>query len=135
MGEISIGIVKEISVITEKNMLASNVGSGTLDVLATPAVATLMEKASYELVQPYLPDGITTVGTMLTINHISATPPGAKIIVRARLADITDRKYTFELTAMDDAGFIATGKHERFTVKSERFTEKTYNKFSGQTKG
>ncbi len=125
MNDITTGIVKEISANVDEAMLAVNVGSGTLEVLATPVVAALMEKAACELVQPYLPEGITTVGTMISINHISASSLGAEIIAEARLTDIADRKYTFELTARDNAGVIATGKHERFTVKSQRFMEKT----------
>ncbi len=133
MNEITTGIVKEISVNVEKSMLAVNVGSGTLEVLATPVVAALMEKAACELIQPYLPEGITTVGTMISVNHMSATPLGARVTAEARLTDIADRKYTFELTARDDAGLIATGKHERFTVKSERFIEKANAKLNKQT--
>ncbi len=133
MNEITTGIVKEISVNVEKSMLAVNVGSGTLEVLATPVVAALMERAACELIQPYLPEGITTVGTMISVNHMSATPLGARVTAEARLTDIADRKYTFELTARDDAGFIATGKHERFTVKSERFIEKTNAKLNKKT--
>ena len=133
MNEITTGIVKEISVNVEKSMLAVNVGSGTLEVLATPVVAALMEKAACELIQPYLPEGITTVGTMISVNHMSATPLGARVTAEARLTDIADRKYTFELTARDDAGLIATGKHERFTVKSERFIEKTNAKLNKKT--
>ncbi len=125
MNDISIGITKEIRVNVDESMLAVNVGSGTLEVLATPVVAALMEKAACELVQPFLPEGITTVGTMISIDHISSTPLGAEITALAKLTDITDRKYTFELTARDNAGVIATGKHERFTVKAERFMEKT----------
>ncbi len=122
--------VKEISVNVEKSMLAVNVGSGNLEVLATPAVAALMEKAAFELIQSYLPEGITTVGTTISINHMSASPLGAKIFAEAKLVDIADRKYTFELTARDDAGIIATGKHERFAVKSGRFMEKTNSKLN-----
>lgn len=125
MSEINIGTVNTVTVNVDSEMLAVSVGSGTLEVLATPTVAALMEKAACELVQPYLAEGITTVGTMISINHISATPVGAEVTAEAKLVDIADRKYTFELTAKDNSGVIATGKHERFSVKSERFMEKT----------
>ncbi len=128
MNDIKTGIVNKITITVEPSMLAVNVGSGTLEVLATPTVAALMERAACELIQPYLPEGITTVGTMITINHLSSTPLGAEVTAEAKLTDTADRKYTFELTARDNAGVIATGKHERFTVKSERFTEKTNSK-------
>lgn len=110
--------------VTEK-LLAVNVGSGGLDVLATPAVAALMEKAAFLLLEPDLPEGITTVGTSISIDHISASPLGAEITATAKLVEIDDRKYSFELSAEDNAGLIAKGTHTRFAVKSERFMEKT----------
>ena len=125
MGELTIGAINRITVTVNEKMLAANVGSGTLRVLATPAVAALMEQAACELVQPYLGEGITTVGTMIKIDHLSATPEGAQVTAEARLVDMLDRKFTFELTASDNAGIIAKGSHERFTVKSARFMEKT----------
>ncbi len=130
MSELTIGMTNEIQSKTDEEMLAVNVGSGTLKVLATPAVAALMEKAACEMVQPYLGEGITTVGTMISLDHISATPGGADIRAVAILTDAADRKYTFELEAYDNAGLIAKGKHERFAVKIDRFMEKTQKKIS-----
>ncbi len=130
MSELIPGITNEVSAEADESRLAVNVGSGTLRVLATPAVAALMEQAACELVQPYLPEGITTVGTQICIDHISATPCKAKIRAVAKLIDITDRKYTFELEAYDDAGLIAKGTHTRFAVKAGRFMEKTESKLS-----
>ncbi len=128
MSELISGMTNKVTAKVDEEKLAVNVGSGTLRVLATPAVAALMEKAACELVQPYLPEGITTVGTMISIDHISATPFGAEITAEAKLVDIADRKFTFELTSYDNAGVIAKGRHERFSVKAERFMEKTENK-------
>lgn len=129
MSELIIGMTNETKTTADENKMAVNVGSGTLKVLATPAVAALMEKAACELVQPYLDDGITTVGTMICIDHISATPCGADIKAAAKLTGIDGRKYSFELEAYDNAGLIAKGRHERFAVKSERFMKKTESKF------
>ncbi len=128
MSELISGMTNKVAAKVDEEKLAVNVGSGTLRVLATPAVAALMEKAACELVQPYLSEGITTVGTMISIDHISATPFGAEITAEAKLVDIVDRKFTFELTAYDHAGVIAKGKHERFSVKANRLMEKTENK-------
>lgn len=128
MNKLESGMTNEVNAPADEEKLAVNVGSGTLRVLATPAVAALMEKAACELVQPYLSEGVTTVGTMISIDHISATPCGAQVKAVARLTDIADRKYSFDLEAYDNAGLIARGKHERFAVKTERFMEKTEGK-------
>lgn len=124
MNELTIGMTKEVSAIAEESRLAVNMGSGTLRVLATPAVAALMEKAAWELVQPYLEEGITTVGTLITVEHIKASPFGAEIKAFARLTGIEGRKYIFELEAYDGKGLIAKGRHERFAVKIDRFMSK-----------
>ena len=90
MNDIKTGIVNKITITVEPSMLAVNVGSGTLEVLATPTVAALMERAACELIQPYLPEGITTVGTMITINHLSSTPLGAEVTAEAKLTDTAE---------------------------------------------
>ena len=53
--------VKEYTVTEE--LLASNMHSGSLQVLATPAVSAFFEEASAELAQDYLEGGFTTVGS------------------------------------------------------------------------
>lgn len=109
--------------VTEE-MLAKHVGSGSLPVLATPVVAALFEGAAAEIAQGFLAEGLTTVGTEITVHHTAPTPCGAKITVEAELTEQTDRVFRFRLTASDEAGPIADGTHERVSVKSERFTEK-----------
>lgn len=124
MDELTIGMTKEITASADESRLAVNVGSGTLRVLATPALAAFMEQAAWQLLQPYLSDDITTVGTNINIDHLRATPCGADIKVIAKLTAAEGRKYDFELEAYDKAGIIAKGKHTRFSVKAQRFMEK-----------
>lgn len=115
--------LKKEYTVTE-NMLAQAVGSGSLPVLATPVVAALFEGAAAELAQGYLSEGITTVGTEITVHHMAPTPCGAKITVEAELTEQDGRTFRFRLTASDEAGQIAGGEHERVSVKSERFVQK-----------
>jgi predicted thioesterase len=105
-------------------MLAKKVGSGSLPVLATPVVSALFEGAAAELAQGYLSEGITTVGTEITVRHTAPTPCGAKISVTAVLTEQEGRKFRFRLSAEDEAGPIASGEHERVSVKAERFVQK-----------
>ncbi len=128
MENLQLNIENTVKTKVDKSLLASEMGSGTLDVYATPAVIALMEKAAAELIQPYLDSGITTVGTMISIEHISATPVGADVSATARLTAVDGRKYCFDVTASDNEGLIAKGKHERFSVKSEGFMKKTSSK-------
>lgn len=115
-------------VVTE-DMLAVNVGSGSLRVLATPTVVALMEEASTKLADTFLDEGLTTVGTMVEIQHISPSPIGAKIKVESNLISNDGRSFKFEVTAYDNAGMIANGTHNRVSVKSEKFQKKADEKF------
>lgn len=115
-------------VVTE-DMLAVNVGSGSLRVLATPTVVALMEEASTKLADTFLDEGLTTVGTMVEIQHISPSPIGAKIKVESKLISNDGRSFKFEVTAYDNAGMIASGTHNRVSVKSEKFQKKADEKF------
>ncbi len=121
-------LTKKLTV--KKENLASVVGSGSLDVLATPAVAALMEGAAAELAQSVLNnDELTTVGTAISIEHTSPTPLGAEVEAEARLVKTEGRLFFFELTARDSAGEIAKGTHTRVSVKAEKFQKKADGKF------
>ena len=114
-------------VVTEQNT-ALSVGSGSLKVYATPAMLALIEKAACEAVSTLLNEGETTVGTLLNVKHLAATPIGMKVSATAELAERDGRKFVFNVTAYEECGIIGEGTHERFLVFSEKFTEKTYNK-------
>lgn len=121
-------LTKKLTV--KKENLASHVGSGSLDVLATPAVAALMEGAAAQLAQSVLEnDAFTTVGTAINIEHISPTPEGAEVEAEAVLVKTEGRMYYFELTARDSAGEIARGTHTRVSVNAEKFQKKADLKF------
>jgi predicted thioesterase len=105
------------------------VGSGGLDVLATPAMIALMEKAAYLAAQSNLPIGFSTVGTLVEIKHIAATPVGMNIRANAELTGIEDKKLVFKVEAFDESGKIGEGSHERYIISSDKFREKVYSKF------
>lgn len=113
--------------ITE-DMLAVNVGSGSLRVLATPVVVAMMEEASAKLADTVTDDGITTVGTMISVEHISPSPLNAKIRTESTLVKNEGRLFQFETVAYDESGVIARGKHSRVAVKSSKFQKKADEK-------
>lgn len=113
--------------------LAVNIGSGSLEVFATPVMAMLMEKAACNCLSEFLDDDETTVGTELNIQHISATPEGMKVYAEAVLTGINGREFTFDVIAYDEVGIIGKGVHKRFLVFGKKFTEKTKAKLN-QTK-
>ena len=116
------GIVQDY--VTESNT-AEAVGSGGLKVFATPAMIALMEKASFIAIDECLDEGSTSVGTMVNIEHIAATPVGMMVTVESVVTAVDGRKISFEVTAVDEAGLIGKGTHDRFIVNAEKFTAKT----------
>ncbi len=115
--------------VTDANT-ALAVGSGSLKVYATPAMLALMEKTACEALTSVLSEGETTVGTLLNVKHVAATPVGMTVTATAELVERDGRKLVFDVKAFDESGLIGEGSHERFVVLSDRFTEKTYSKLN-----
>lgn len=103
---------------------ASAVGSGGLDVFATPSMVALMENAAMTAVAPFLPEGSTTVGAEIDTTHIKPSALGAEIEATATLTAVEGRKLVFDVEARDTSGTIGKGTHVRFIVDIERFMAK-----------
>lgn len=100
-------------------------GSGTLDVFATPAMIALMEKTAWMSVASELEKGQGTVGTRLEITHDAPTPLGMTVTCDSELVGIDGRRLVFEVAVRDERGtVIGKGRHERFIVWEEKFQEK-----------
>lgn len=122
------GIKASAELTVSDTELAVNVGSGSLEVFATPVMTMLMEKAACSCIQQYLEGDETTVGTELNIRHTSATPKGMKVSAEAELTEVNGRELVFKVSASDEAGSIGEGVHKRFLVYGEKFTAKTNSK-------
>lgn len=108
--------------------VASNVGSGMVQVFATPMMIALMEKASALSIEPYLEEGQSSVGTHIDVTHCSATPVGMKVWADTEVVEIDRRKVTFSVKAYDEKGLIGEGSHERFVIDIEKFIAKAQSK-------
>ena len=126
----SVGKEYRIEKVVSEQDTAKSVGSGELEVLATPKMCALMEECAYKAIKPELEEGATTVGTMLNIKHVSATPVGMKVKIVATIKEIDGRKISYDLKAYDEAGLIGEGTHERFVVYAEKFVAKTNSKLN-----
>lgn len=123
--ELAKGIVGTKELTVTKDKTAAAVGSGLLDVFATPQMIALMEATASESVAPYLDEGSTSVGTLVNVSHVAATPVGMKVRCESELTEVDGRKLTFTVKAFDECGLIGEGTHERFVVFSEKFMAKT----------
>ena len=124
MKEMKSGIVGKAQLTVSEKELAVNVGSGSLEVFATPVMVMLMEKAACNCVAEYMENDETTVGTEMNVKHVSASPLGSDITAEAELIGINGREFTFTVKAYANAGLIGEGTHKRFLVFGEKFTAK-----------
>lgn len=99
-------------------------GSGDVEVLATPRVVALAEEASVRAVRDALAPGTTTVGYRVQLDHLAPTAPGGTVQAEATLESIEGRRLTFRVSVTDQRGLVAAGRITRVTVERERFLEK-----------
>ena len=118
------GIKGRVETVVTNSNTAKFVGSGELEVFATPNMIALMEQAAQASVAPHLEDGQGTVGTMLTVTHDAATPLGMKVWAESELIEVDRRRLVFDVKAYDECGLIGQGRHERFIINNEKFIEK-----------
>ena len=128
MKEIKVGMNSTQETTVDMENIAKTVGSGSLEVFATPMMVALMEKAAAAAVAECMENDETTVGTKLDIAHTSATPLKMKVSAYAEVTEVNGREITFRVTAKDEAGEIGSGVHKRFVVFGEKFMSKTNSK-------
>lgn len=99
--------------------------SGEVPVLGTPRLVALCEEATLAAIADQVPDGHTTVGMRVQLDHLAPTPVGDRVKADARLDKIEGRRLTFSVSASDDRGLVAAGKVTRVVVDVAKFMDKT----------
>lgn len=117
---------KEITV--TKELTAISLGSGDLEVYATPTMIALMEETASESVKPKLEIGQGSVGTYIAIKHLAATPIGMRVRCESELVEVDGRRLVFNITAYDEKDKIGEGTHERFIISNDKFQSKVNSK-------
>jgi predicted thioesterase len=124
MNDLYVGLKGEVTVIVSEKNIASSIGSGLLDVFATPCMISIMEEAASDSLLPFLQEGYSSVGTKVDITHIRASGLGAKIKSESVLEKIDGNKLEFHVVASDEKGVIGQGSHTRFIVENARLMAK-----------
>jgi fluoroacetyl-CoA thioesterase len=118
------GVKNQVQWTVTEQHTAQHIGSGRVPVFATPAMILLLETAAQEGVQPFLPEGLTTVGVHLDVKHLAPTPVGMKVTGRAELIRVDGRILTFRVTAEDEVEPIGEGTHQRAVIDVARFQKR-----------
>lgn len=128
MKTVEVGAKDQVECIVDHTNTAQSMMSGSLPVFATPSMIALMEWAAAKCAGAFLDENETTVGTMVNIKHLSATPVGMTIRAEAEITETEGRRINYRIAAYDDAGMIGEGTHERFVINREKFMQKVETK-------
>ncbi len=115
------GLTGEATTIVVYENTAAAVGAGGVEVFGTPMMIALMENAAWRAVANSLDEGDVTVGIVVNVRHLAATPLGQQIRATAELIEIDGRRLVFNVEAYDEKRKIGEGRPERFVVNLERF--------------
>ena len=94
-----IGLKGEKMTVVQPEDLASFGGNEGAEVLSTPRLVHLMEEAARDAVASVLPEGKMTVGTLINMKHLAATPIGKKVRAEAYLREVDGRRLVFDVAA------------------------------------
>ena len=122
------GLKGEAGLIVSEEHTAPRVGSGAIHVLATPVMINLFEAAALAAVEKLLPPGHQSLGTVLNVRHIAATPVGMRVTATAKVERIDGRTIYFRLEARDEREVIGDGLHERVVVNVAKFDQRVKRK-------
>jgi len=124
------GLSATVDIVVGSEHTAAHVGSGTVQVLATPVVINMFEAAALQAIERLLPPGYQSLGTRLDVRHSAATPVGMKVSASARVTRVEGRTVTFSLEASDEREPIAEGTHERVVVNVAKFDARLKKKLT-----
>ncbi len=118
------GLTGEATTIVVYENTAAAVGAGGVEAFGTPMMIALMENAAWRAVANSLDEGDVTVGIVVNVRHLAATPLGQQVRAIAELIEIDGRRLVFDVEAYDEKRKIGEGRHERSIVNLERFVSR-----------
>ena len=122
------GMFLETNLVVESHHTAAHVGSGSLRVLATPIMIGLMESTSHRLLAQYLPEGASSVGSVVEVRHLAPTPLGSRVWVRSEVLEVDGMRVVFAVRAWDEQEQVGEGHHTRVVIDTARFIRRVEKK-------
>lgn len=122
MQSITLGESKTKEIVVTEDQTALNVGSGGLNVFATPAMIALMENCAWDMTEQFMDHGESTVGVSIEVKHLKASAVGEKIKCSTTITSVEGRKIGYEIAAIDSKGdTVGTATHSRFMIVIDKF--------------
>ena len=126
--ELPSGLQGTAELVVGEQHTAPRVGSGRFHVLATPVMINLIEAAALAAVEHLLPEGYQSLGTVLNVRHIAATPVGMRLRATAEVLGVEGRTIRFRVEARDEKELVGDGTHERVVVNVAKFDARVQKK-------
>jgi fluoroacetyl-CoA thioesterase len=119
------GATKERTIKVDSSQTTSFLWEGE-NVLSTPSMIMEMEETCRLLLkEQFVADSEwDSVGTIVDVRHLAATPVGAEVYLKAKVVLVDGRRVMFEVEARDKLEKVGDGRHERFIINVPRFRAK-----------
>lgn len=122
MADLAAGLSAARTFIVSDADTAKALGSGSLRVLGTPRVLAWAETVTCATIQNALPDGSTSVGARVSLEHMAPSPVGEEVRVDATVTEVDGRAVSFRVEASDVSGrTLARGEIVRAVVGADAF--------------
>ena len=112
------------------DLTATHIGSGSLSVYATPAMASLVEHTCASMVSELLPEGQTTVGVEIHLRHLAPTPVNSVVQIQAEVVTVDNNLIFFKAQIFDEVELVGEADHRRAVVEIDRFLKRVDAKVS-----
>ena len=128
---IEVGLKSEATQEVTPELTAPHIGSGSLSVYATPAMAALVEHTCASMVSELLPEGQTTVGVEIRLRHLAPTPVNSVVQIRAEVIAVEKKLISFNAQIFDEVELVGEAEHRRAVIEVDRFLKRVDEKVSG----
>ncbi|HWO01963.1 MAG TPA: thioesterase family protein [Blastocatellia bacterium] len=125
---IVVGATAESVITVTREMTVAHFHDEMPEVFGTPIMIYHMEVTSGDAIQAHLPEGWISVGVLVNVKHLAATPVGMKVTVKARVIEVSDNTIAFSVEAHDEVEKIGEGIHVRAPVEMSRFIRRVLSK-------
>ncbi len=130
------GTATEVSYVATDRDMANALGMGDDDsfpaVFSTSRMIALMELAAAQALKPLAKPGEMSVGVIVNIKHLAATPSNTSVSTKATFLGMEGKLYRFRVEAFDPGGKIGEGEHSRAIVSTERLVQGARSRLDGK---
>ncbi len=128
---IPVGATATDTIEVAREMTVAHFHDDMPEVFGTPIMIYHMEVVAADVIGRYLPEGWVSVGVVVNVRHLAATPVGMKVTINAEVIAVDDNMITFKVEAYDPVDKIGEGTHVRAPVEMDRFLKRMKSKIEG----